>query len=153
MKNIFCLNCKREDHGLVRGYCRKCYSLILKIEKIERGDFLPNVLKNILESKVYNFKCSKKEYLKQLKCRLDLIRESNSFNSVSAHELESTINYTLRVLGKKSLGKFNDPIAFYLKDDKARAYVNQIFSKIQLLKPFTVNYLDIYKAGYKNKKK
>ncbi len=35
--NLKCLNCQVQDFQFKRGYCSKCYPLILKIEKIKEG--------------------------------------------------------------------------------------------------------------------
>jgi hypothetical protein len=151
-KNTECLNCKREDFSFRKGYCGRCYGLILKIKKIENGTFLPEVLKIIKNDPHYSFDGSKNEYINQLKNRLKIIKDSYSLNRVSAHDLEFHINNTLRILGKRSLGKFNDSIAHYLGNDLARSYIYQLFSKIQLIKPFKVDYYRIYEAGYKKSK-
>jgi|ERR1035437_183718 hypothetical protein len=147
-KSYQCLNCETEDFRLTRGYCSKCYPLILRIEKIEK-DILPDVLKNIKDNSDF-FQEAKKEYIWQIKWRLEIIKDSHTLKDVSAHDLEYRINGTLKLLDGKSLGKINDSIAHYLRDDRARAYVHQLFSKIQLLKPFKVDFYRIYEARKKN---
>ena len=147
-KKYICLNCEAEDFRFTRGYCSKCYPLILKIEKIEKNN-LPDVLQRIKDSSGF-FEEAKKEYIRQIKRRLEIIKDSRSIKKVTAHDLEFRINETLKLLDNKSLGKINDPIASYLKDDNARAYVYQLFSKIQILKPFKIDYYRIYEARKKN---
>ena len=144
-----CLNCEIEDSRFTRGYCRKCYPLILRIEKIKEGN-LPSVLEDIKRNFDF-FEKSKGEYIRQLQYRLKIIKEAHSLKNVSAHDLEYRINGTLRVLDGKSLGKINDPIAHYLKDDRARSYVYQLFTKIQLLKPFKIDIWRLYEAGREEK--
>ncbi len=140
-----CLNCEIEDFRFRKGYCTKCYPLISRIEKIEKG-VLPEVLRRIKEN--FNFfEAAKKEYIRQIRHRLEIIKESRVLQVVGAHDVEYRINETLRLLDNKSLGKFNDPIAHYLKDNQARSYVYQLFSKIQLLKPFRINYWRVYDSG------
>lgn len=143
--NQKCLNCKAEDFRFTRKYCTKCYPFILKIEKIKKGN-LPNILQDIKRDFDF-FEKSKEEYIRQLKYRLEIIKEAHSLEYVSAHDLEYRINGTLRILDGKSLGKINDPIAHYLKDDTARSYVYQLFTKIQLLKPFKVDIWRLYDVG------
>lgn len=142
-----CLNCEIQDYSFRRGYCTKCYPLILRIEKIEKG-ILPSTLEYIKINYDY-FENSKNEYIRQIKYRLEIIKEAHTFRHVSAHDLEHRINRTLRILDNKSLGKINDPIAHYLKDDEARSYVYQLFNKIQLLKPFKIDLYLVYEAGAK----
>lgn len=142
-----CLNCESQDFRFTKGYCSKCYPLILRIEKSEK-DILPDFIENI-DKKYHSFEKIKKEYIRQIKWRLEIIRDSRILKDITPHDLEYRINGTLRLLDGKSLGKINDPIASYLKDNKARAYVHQLFSKIQLLKPFKVDHYKIYEAGRK----
>ena len=148
-----CLNCSKEDFLSKRNHCTKCYSLILKIKKVERG-VLPSVLESVKriynypdknKSRVY-FEKAKKEYIRQIRYRLNLLKEANTLDFVTAHDLEYRINSTLRVLDGKSLGKINDPIAHYLNDDITRSYVYQLFTRIQLLKPFRIDYYEVYSA-------
>jgi len=143
-ENRECINCKVEDFRFTRGYCSKCYPLILRIEKINKG-ILPEILQNIQNDSNF-FEQAKKEYIRQIKWRLEIIKDSRILKDVSAHDLEDRINGTLRLLDGKSLGKINDPIDFYLRDNKARSYVYQLFSKIQLLKPFKINYYLVYET-------
>lgn len=140
-----CLNCEKENVPLRKKHCTKCYSLILRIEKIEKG-ILPEILEHI-KTDFNFFDAAKKEYIRQIKYRLELIKESNLLSEVSAHDLEYRINGTLRVLDGKTLGKINDSLAHYLKDDRTRAYVYQLFTKIQLLKPFKIDYYQVYRTG------
>lgn len=143
--NKRCLNCGAKDFRFTKGYCTKCYPFILRIEKIKKG-ILPNVLQDIKRNFDF-FEKSKEEYIRQLKYRLEIIKEARSLEYVSAHDLEYRINGTLRILDGKSLGKINDPIAHYLKDDKARSYVYQLFTKIQLLKPFKIDHYRLYEVS------
>ncbi|MFZ3012032.1 MAG: hypothetical protein WA060_03515 [Minisyncoccia bacterium] len=143
-----CLNCEVEDHSFRRGYCAKCYPLVLKIEKINKG-ILPDVLENIKKHFDF-FEKSKEEYIRQIKYRLEIIKEARTIFDVSEHDLEYRINGTLRLLDGKSLGKINDPIRHYLKDPKARSFVYQLFTKIQLLKPFKIDYGRLYDVDRKN---
>ncbi|MFZ2150068.1 MAG: hypothetical protein WAV15_02835 [Minisyncoccia bacterium] len=146
-----CLNCEVDDFRFTRGYCIKCYPLILKIEKIQKG-ILPNILEDIKTNFGLDyFEGSKEEYISQIKRRLEIIKEARSLKQVTAHDLEYRINNTLRILDKKSLGKINDPLAHYLKDDRARSYVYQLFTKIQLLKPFKIDPYLVYDAGHRSK--
>lgn len=146
-QNFKCLNCESEDIRFVKGYCSKCYPLILRIEKSGKG-ILPDFIKKI-DANFYSLAEAKKEYIRQINWRLEIIKDSHILKDISAHDLEYRINGTLKLLDGKSLGKINDPIAHYLKDDKARAYVHQLFSKIQLLKPFKVDYYRVYESGRK----
>lgn len=146
--NKECINCKVEDFRFTRGYCSKCYPLILRIEKIKE-DNLPDFLKNI-DKEYHSFEKIKKEYTRQIKWRLEIIKDSRILKDVSAHDLEDRINGTLKLLDGKSLGKINDPIDFYLRDNKSRSYVYQLFSKIQLLKPFKINYYLLYETRKNN---
>ena len=139
-----CLNCGTADSCFIKGHCSKCYPLILKIEKVQK-DVLPDILKNI-KNNFDLFEEAKKEYIRQIKWKLEIIKDSRILKDVSAHDLEYRINGTLRLLDGKSLGKINDSLAHYLEDNSARAYVHQLFSKIQLLKPFRVDYYRIYEA-------
>lgn len=143
-----CLNCELEDSSIKRGYCSKCYPLILKIEKIEKG-ILPSVLEDI-KKKFDFFEKAKEEYVWQIRRRLEIIKDAHVHKDISAHDLEYRINGTLKFWNGKSLGKINDPIAFYLKDDKARSYVYRIFSEIQLLRPFKIDYHRLYNSGDKH---
>ena len=142
--NNECSNCKSEDFRFTRGYCGKCYHIIIRIEKIEKG-ILPHVLEGIKENFDF-FEKSKLEYIRQIKHRLEIIKEARTFKNVSAHDLEYRINDTLRFLDGKTLGKINDPLAHYLKDERARSYVYQLFSKIQLLKPFKIDHGRLYEV-------
>jgi len=142
--NKKCINCEVEDFRLTRSYCLKCYPLILRIEKINKG-ILPEILQNIQNDSNF-FEQAKKEYMRQIKWRLEIVKDSRILKDVSAHDLEDRINRTLRLLDGKSLGKINDPIDSYLRDNKARSYVYQLFSKIQLLKPFKINYYLVYET-------
>lgn len=142
-----CINCEREDYSFARGYCTKCYPLILRIDRIKK-DHLPGVLITIKNGFGEDyFKRAKKDYIWQIENRLKILKESNIFINITAHDLEYRINGTLILLDGRSLGKINDPIAFYLKDDKTRSFVYQLFSKIQLLKPFNINYSRLYDAA------
>jgi hypothetical protein len=143
-----CLNCEHEDFSIRRGYCAKCYPLILKIDKIKKG-ILPNVLEEI--KKNFDFlEEAKKEYIWQIKHRLEIIKDSRVPKDISAHDLEYRINGTLKFWNGKSLGKINDSIAFYLKDDNSRSYVYRLFSEIQLLRPFKIDYYKLYDSGDKH---
>lgn len=142
-----CLNCEADSFRFIRGYCLRCYPLIMKIEKINKG-ILPDFLRN-LDNRYYSLEKIKKECVKQIEWRLKIIKDSNVKTMITAHELEYRINDTLMFLDGKTLGKINDQIASYLKNDNARTYVYQLFSKIQLLKPFKLNYYRIYEAGEK----
>ena len=146
-KNYQCINCETKDSLLTRGYCSKCYPLILRIEKSEK-DILPDLFKNF-EKEYYSLEQIKKEYIRQIKWRMEIIRDSRILKEVTPHDLEYRINGTLRMLDGKSLGKINDPIAHYLGDETARAYIHQLFSKIQLLKPFKIDYNRLYEEGRK----
>ena len=143
-----CLNCEVEDYSFRRGYCVKCYPFVLKIEKINKG-ILPESLETIKRHFDF-FEKAKKEYVRQIEYRLRIIKESRAIFDVGEHDLEYRINETLRLLDGKSLGKINDPIKHYLKDPKARSFVYQLFSKIQLLKPFKINYGRLYDVGRKD---
>ena len=143
-----CLNCEVEDYYFKRGYCSKCYPLVLRIEKINKG-ILPEPLETIKRSFDF-FEKAKKEYIRQIEYRLRIIKESRAIFNVSEHDLEYRINGTLRLLDGKSLGKMNDSIRHYLNDPKARSFVYQLFSKIQLLKPFKIDYGRLYDAGREN---
>ena len=155
----YCLNCDRdrESYPLKKGYCSKCYPLILKIEKVKKGILLPKLFELYLNNDAYcNINAVRKEYILQLEGRLEVIKKAYLFDDfISAHDLELEINSTIRHISKseKDLGKINDPIAFYLKDDKARAYVCQLFNKIKLLKPFKVNYDRLFEAAKMTKNK
>jgi hypothetical protein len=143
-----CKNCKHNDLRFTRGYCSRCYPLILRIEKIQKG-LLPELLQTIKESGHYSFDKAMKEYIWQIKWRLKIIKDAYVLENVSAHDLEYRINGTLRMLDGKSLGKINDSIASYLQNDIARSYVYQLFSKIQLLKPFKIDYHRVYEEASK----
>ncbi len=143
-----CLNCECEDFKFVKGYCQRCYRLVLKIKKIQEDRDLPEVLVGIRDDFDF-YEDAKKEYISQLEYRLKLIREAHIFTNISAHDLEYKINGVLRKLGSKSLGKMNDPIAFYLKDEKSRSFVYRMFAKIELSKPFRVNYYRLFNSGPK----
>lgn len=141
-----CLNCEEEAFHFVKGYCARCRPLVLRIEK----GILPDVLMGI--KRTYNsdfLDKTKREYIRQLQWRLTIIKEAYKFKYVTAHDLEYRINNTLKVLDGKSLGKINDPLAHYLEDDRVRSYVYQLFTKIQLLKPFRIDSYRLYQAGQK----
>lgn len=146
-ENITCLNCEAKDFRFSKGYCSKCYPLISKIEKIKEG-ILPEILQTIKNNFDF-FEEAKKEYIWQIKWRLEIIRDAHVLKNISAHDLEYRINGTLRLLDGKTLGKINDPLSHYLKDDVTRAFIHQLFSKIQLLKPFKIDYNRVYESARK----
>ncbi len=137
-----CLNCEIENFRFKKGYCKKCYPLVLRIEKIQ-NNILPDVLENIRTSSNF-FEDSKKEYVRQIQYRLRIMKEANVFKEVSGHDLEFRINETLRILDNKNIGKINDSLASNLEDDRVRSYVYRLFTKIQLLKPFKIDYYRLY---------
>ena len=145
-----CINCGYEDFTIVKKYCTKCYPLTLKIDKIERN-ILPDFCSN-LDPECYSYDKIKKECIAQIKHRLRIIKDSRNLEVVSAHDLEYRINSTLNILDNKTLGKINDPLASYLRNDTSRAFVYQLFSKIQLLKPFKYNYNRILSEGMESEK-
>lgn len=155
MKRSYCLNCEGCDSRFIQGYCSKCYPLHLKIEKIGKG-ILPKILQSINlsyydeEDRNIFLEAAKKSYTSQIKRRLEIIKDSRVLKDyVSEHDLEYRINMTLNILDGKSLGKINDMLAHYFNDGKTRARVYQLFSQIQLLKPFQLNYWQIYDARKK----
>lgn len=144
-----CLNCGARGVRCTRNYCPRCYPLILRIEKIRNG-VLPQILEEI-KKKYDFFELSKKEYIRQVERRLEVIKDSESFMRATPHELEQRINETLKFLRAKTLGKMNDSIAHYLEDENARSYVHRLFSRIQLLKPFRIDYWRVYDVKKENK--
>lgn len=144
-----CKNCKREDYNFVRGYCTKCYPLILRIDKLKTGNDIYNLFKRSNYMKERR-KEMLSECIGQIKVRLKDIKDSNiPKDCISAHELESQINRTLRVVGKKSvskygLGKINDLLEFNLKQEGQKEFLYQLFAKIIILSRFQIDYWKVY---------
>lgn len=140
-KNIICKNCER--YTLRGKYCNKCYPFILKIKKIEKGELLNNLDRHLNGYRKKELEKMSKESIKQLKYRLGIIKDSYILkDKVGEHDLELRINSTLKSLGHKTLGKKNDELRVYL-GEKERVYVYQLFSEIQLLRPFRYDYYKI----------
>ena len=145
-----CKNCKREDYKFVRGYCTKCYPLILKIDKLKTG----NDIYRLFE-RSNHMKDRKEEMLseciRQIEIRLEYIKDSNILKDcVTAHELECQINKTLRIVGKKSVGKYglgkiNDLLEFNLRQKGQKEFLYQLFAKIIILSKFQIDYWKVYK--------
>ena len=140
-KNTICKNCER--YAPSRQFCSKCYPFILKIKKIGKGE-LPNNLDRYLSTHgKEDLDKMKNECIRQLKHRLGIIKDSYVLkDKVGEHDLELRINSTLKSLGYKTLGKKNDELRSHL-GEKERAYVYQLFSEIQLLRPFKYDYFKI----------
>lgn len=149
-----CKNCNKENTwgNFSKGYCRKCYGLIIKKEKVKNGeipktfDLLYRMFFDLNDKqKVECVDFLKEEIIKSIDRRLELIKDSNNIrDDIQEHDLEYKINGTLRKLGcKKTLGKMNDAIRFYLKGE-SRGYVYNIFCRAQLLKKFDYEQKYVY---------
>ncbi len=132
-----CKNCERGDYKFRRGYCTKCYSLILRIDKISQGKDSFFILDSLAPEEINKINCEK---IRQLKKRLEDLRDSYVIRKkVTAHKLENQINSTLKDLGKKGIGKFNDQLEFGLKEKLSKEFVYQLFALIKISNRFSFN--------------
>ncbi len=145
-----CVNCENGSHKFIRGYCSKCYPIILKIDKLNNG---LDIYKLFINSN-YSEKDKKNmlnECIRQLRVRLEDLRDANVLRErVTAHELELQINNTIRSFGKKGfpgrygLGKINDYLEFDFRTNDQKIYLYRLFAMIKILNQFKIDYWKVY---------
>lgn len=111
-----CKNCNSiKIPHLARGYCKKCYPLILRLEKLELWDYatknsfptFPKGFSHLINEKTYNK--IKSVAIKQLKERLDWlkIREKRLTENIYGIDLEYCFSRLAKYCGINDNGLFH----------------------------------------------
>ena len=80
-----CKNCEREDYKFVRKHCTKCYPLILRINKISKGEDKYFISDSYPSEKINKINCEK---IRQVEKRLRDLKDSYVLmGGVISHEL------------------------------------------------------------------
>ena len=114
-KHKFCLNCKTTNsQHRARGYCKNCYPIQLRVEKVEKWEFgIPETLKScpseFLRLDKKTFSRIRKGMIQQLKERLEWFRNREKMlnENVSGIILEYGFSRLAKNCGANSSGLFH----------------------------------------------
>jgi hypothetical protein len=136
----FCGNCKTERYGIFcRGYCRRCYRLIIQKEQIQRWDLQnPGTLKRLPSIGSYSERHLKEEFpkikaerLRELEYRLWLLKtqEAKRNEEVSGLDIEHSLRRVANWCGGKEDAVYGiaSMVTHYFDPEARRALLGWLF--------------------------